>query len=214
MAKTPPSAKLMGMTLHGGLPTWPKPGYYGRTGALDSMGGTAAPMLAGFTLTIATLVLTSPAALNWPGVTVFFATVGGLSFVASVQFMFWAKQNAATPDDMKTWGLPVDEPSWRRVLVDELERFQAVYEMWARRGRVAYDIGVIALLASLGSALVPTSHSEQPALRWVTVGLVALALIVEILWSFAKGAPTPARRPWGIRQATDWLTREPFGGAK
>jgi len=72
------------------LQRWPIPGRYGNSDAVQSMGTVAAPLLAGFSLTLATIVLTSAQQIRWPGVTLVFATIATATLIGSLQFTFWA----------------------------------------------------------------------------------------------------------------------------
>lgn len=188
---------------------WPAPGYYGAASALDSMGSVSAPLLAGFSLSITTIVLTTSDALRWPGITAAFSTFAALALIASVQFAFWAKQNVATPSDMREWWDDSDTPAGRPFRITELERYRKVYNAYSRRARLTYDLGIVALLASLGSALAPPTHANQPFLRWTSAGVVLIAVGVEVAWATATAAANFETWAGPFRKAAGWLVRRP-----
>jgi hypothetical protein len=188
---------------------WPAPGYYGAASALDSMGSVSAPLLAGFSLSITTIVLTTSDALRWPGITAAFSTFAALALIASVQFAFWAKQNVATPSDMREWWDDADTPAGRPFRITELKRYRTVYKAYSRRARWAYDLGIVALLASLASALAPPIHATQPLLRWISAAVVLIAVIVEVAWATATAIENFETLPGPFRAAAGWLVKRP-----
>src|SRR5512146_1621368 len=119
------------------------------------MGSVAAPLLAGFSITVVTVVLTSSQQVRWPGIVVILATVATIALISSVQFTFWAREVAVSPDDMRRWWDDADAADGRAYRVVEMRSFQAVHRRYAARARYAYDAGIVALLLALAAVLVP-----------------------------------------------------------
>jgi hypothetical protein len=188
---------------------WPAPGYYSAASALESMGSVSAPLLAGFSLSITTIVLTASDALRWPGVTAAFSTFAALAMIASVQFAFWAKQNVATPSDMREWWDDADTPAGRPFRITELERYRTVFNTYSRRARWAYDLGIVALLASLATALAPPTHATQPLLRWISAAVVLIAAGLELAWATATSIENLETLAGPFRTAAGWLVKRP-----
>lgn len=72
-------------------PTWMPPSPYGAPAAIEMMGSVAAPLLAGFSLTLLILVITNPDAFRWPGLVLVAFAVSAVTLISVVQFTFWAR---------------------------------------------------------------------------------------------------------------------------
>jgi hypothetical protein len=184
---------------------WPAPGYYGGAEALQAMGSVAAPLLAGFSITVVTVVLTSSQQVRWPGIVVILATIATIALISSVQFTFWAREVAVSPEDMRRWWDDADTVSGRAFRVAEMRSFQAVHRRYAARARYAYDGGIVALLLALGAVLVPPSAAAQPALRWAAACLAALAAVFEIVWTYLARFRETRHPPALFGRLGNWL---------
>jgi hypothetical protein len=193
------------------LERWPTPGRYGSADALQAMGTVAAPLLAGFSVTLATVVLTSAQQIRWPGVTVLLATIATGSMVTSLQFTFWARGATVSPDDMRQWWDDADQPDGRHELVKEMRRFQAVYAAYSKRARNAYNVGIISLLLALAIALVPPAGFSQPALRWTAAALAMVAALFDLAWALLgeRRIREHPRLPKLVRRLGQWLVLHP-----
>jgi len=162
---------------------WPAPERYGSVEGLQSMGGIAAPLLAGFSITLATVVLTAAQTVRWPGLAVFLASLAAISLVGCVQFISRARGLVATPDDMRRWWDDADTVAGRPARVREIRRSKNGYDVYARRAGKAYNFGIVMLLASLATVLVPADGARQPQMRWIAAAITALAALFEVLWT-------------------------------
>ena len=162
---------------------WPAPERYGSVEGLQSMGGIAAPLLAGFSITVATVVLTAAQEVRWPGVAVLLASVAAISFVACVQFISRARSLVATPDDMRRWWDDADTVAGRAARISEMQRSRNGYDVYASRAGKSYNLGIVMLLASVATVLVPTDDARQPQMRWAAAAVTALAALFEWLWT-------------------------------
>ena len=155
------------------------------------MGSVAAPLLAGFSLTVATLVLTATTAFRWPNVVLGALVVAIAAFVAAVQFAFRARLYAVTPSQIEEW-YPNASANRRTMMRREQRLYRSEYRRWSDRSRSAYNVGLVTLGLGLASALIPPDFTEG---RQIVFGLALVGVVVECLWighgEFAKH-PSPA----------------------
>jgi hypothetical protein len=189
------------------LPRWPVPGYYGTADAVQQMGTVAAPLLAGFAITVATLVVTSADSLRWPGACLLAAVAAAAVLLISVQLTFWARQALLTPDNAREWWDDLDTPDGREARIREMEGFNEVRRWYEAGAGLTYDAGIVLLLLALAFLLLPTADARQAGLRWAGVGLAGLAVLVELLWTVLKRLDT--RTPAPLRPLARWLIRKP-----
>ena len=63
----------------------------------------------------------------------------------------------------------------------------AGFRMWANRARIAYNAGLLCLLAAFGTLAVPAeTHGHTAVLRWLAVAVGGVAFIAEIIWITAS----------------------------
>src|SRR4051812_45954492 len=84
-------------------PSWAPPQALGARQGLDGVMSVAAPLLAGFGLTLSALVVTNYDDLRWPGSVVIASVSSVICLVAAVQLGAWARNYSASPDDVRTW---------------------------------------------------------------------------------------------------------------
>jgi MFS family permease len=158
---------------------WKAPFPYGAPGAIDSMGSVAAPLLAGFALTVATLVITNDRFFRWPSLVLGLLIVAAATLVATVELTFRSRQYAITPADIEVWW-----PNPTRRKLDYLRREQRYhrdrYLKWTDRARIAYNIGVLTLALGFAVALVPPNHVNNG--RRAVIVVAMLAFLAEALW--------------------------------
>ena len=68
-----------------------------------------------------------------------FATLAMLALVASVQFTFWARLWAVTPDDIRSWWDDAAKPDGRHELIIETKQFGQVHRAYSSRARSSYN---------------------------------------------------------------------------
>ena len=142
----------------------------GAAEATDSATGIAAPLLAGFTMTLIGLAVQNPERLLWPGWTLLVLTVAVLMFITCVQAGFWARRSR--PDLDALYAKPVPE-------VD------ASYRLWTRVARETYDVAIVLLLCGLGAVVAPTNRHDRFQ-SWAAAGLCLAAAVIEVVWHFAS----------------------------
>ena len=176
------------------------PNPYGGPGAHESMGSVAAPLLAGFSLTLATLVLQlDDAKLRWRDASLIAMVVAAIAFIMCVQAMFWARLYIASRTDALAWWPDADLVARQRMVHSELRQDRAKYGVWARRAARAYRIGLFALLSGFGLMFVP--RDAMTVGRWLVLALIALAVALELAWVTATTVSAwavgqPSRERW------------------
>jgi hypothetical protein len=159
---------------------WDVPSPYGHAAAIDSMGTAAAPLLAGFSITFATLVMTAPEHFRWLAATLGLAVVATVALIAALQFAFRTREWVVTPSDIEQWWPDAHDPARHALLIREQHRHHANYKTWSSRARLAYDIGIVAFLAALTTALVPPGNVSGG--RYVAIVAAGVGTLAEIFW--------------------------------
>lgn len=163
---------------------WNVPKPYGASAALQSAGMVAAPLLAGFSFTLVALVLTSPGKIRWPDASLVLLTAAGLFLITAVQCAFWARRWDVTPAEIMSWwpdfeGLPA--ATQEQVFSDQHAHSKR-QTRWARATRLAYDGGILSLLAGMSVLLAPPVHQPIVSLRSFAMLLALLGFMAEATW--------------------------------
>jgi protein-S-isoprenylcysteine O-methyltransferase Ste14 len=172
----------------GGSPTdpfdaktvWDVPDDFGAAAAIQNIGTVAAPLLAGFSFTLLTLVVQNPGNVARPDLTLLLLVGAGLAMIFTVQFGAWARQLEARPSDYREWWPDADDD---RGLVREHSRAARQHARWASRTRLSYNIGILLLLAAVVVLLLPPGDSVSlaSARGWAVVVAIA-GLLGEAAW--------------------------------
>jgi hypothetical protein len=160
-------------------PDWLPPAPLGFLGGASSAVSVAAPLLAGFALTLVGLVLQVQDDLKWPDAALALLVAAALMLLGAVQFGVWASGYAVTPDQIAQW-LPHFGP---RALANAQRGHLYEYSRWYRRFAVAYHLGILLLLAGLAVALVPDKDTDE--WRYVAIGIALLGGVAELIWIWA-----------------------------
>lgn len=177
-------------------PPWPAPGHLGSRPALELVTSIAAPLLAGFSLTLCAAVVTDAQQLRWPGPTLIAGVSAVILLITAVQLGAWARQHNVTPADFQTWFEDTD--SERNYYLGELGRENKSYRRYARLARATYGIGVVMLLAALAIAVAPPPEADQDTARMIAAAMAALAAASETCWvaySYRKTRPGATSSP-------------------
>jgi predicted benzoate:H+ symporter BenE len=167
-----------------GYSRWRVPRPYGASASLQAVGTVAAPLLAGFSLTLIGLVLTSPERIRWPDAALALLTAAVLSLITAVQAGSWARRWDVTPVEMMSWWPTLTElPDYvQDRIVGEQHSHTVRHRRWAAATRVAYDGGILCLLGAVAVLLVPPARWELLSLRGLAVSLAVLGLLGEAMW--------------------------------
>ncbi len=170
-------------------PRWDVPSPYGYAAAIDSMGSISAPLLAGFSFTLAVLVLSSGASpARWPNASIFLLIAGAFALISSVQFSFRARLYVVTPSEIEEWWPDPSETATR----DHLRRVQRdhrrSFRRWSTPARYSYDLGLLCFLLGVTSLLAPRAGHVSDG-RLAVVALALAAFVGELLWIALSNIP-------------------------
>src|SRR5438105_1867153 len=98
-------------------PTWAPPNPYGAAAAVEMMGSVAAPLLAGFALTLLVLIISDTGAIRWADLALILLAASAVALISTVQFTFWARSYTVEPDQLRAWWPEIDSDLERRSVV-------------------------------------------------------------------------------------------------
>jgi hypothetical protein len=165
-------------------PKWRKPAPLGYGNAIDSVGSVASPLLAGFSLASVIVVADDAGHFRWPGAIMLALCIAAVVLIGAVQCAYNARQYLWSASEVSNWWPDMKE-NWRReeLLREEQDAGFHRWQVWARRTRITYDFGILALLAGLALALPPQHGTGvQNSLRWVACGVAFAACAGEAFW--------------------------------
>lgn len=173
----------------------PRP--YGLFATAEGLGGLAAPLLAGFAITLLALVLQVESALLAPDWGMLLLGVAALLMLQVVQLNARARGYAVTPADVESWYPELDKrPERRHVIEWELRHYQACWRTLIARARIRYNLGVVVLLAGTAVILVPADAGRWTVVRVLAVAVLALGALGEAAAALGSWARTRRRKRW------------------
>lgn len=149
------------------------------------MSGVAAPLLAGFSVTLMTVVAADTAKFRWPGPAILLLVAEAMLFILAVQSGFWARQYLASPADVLAWS---DDDLDRAAAQAHERRGYAGFAAWARRSSTFYSLGLLTLMLGLACIVIPAAGTALDPWRWAT-----LLVVLGTFLSRSSGC-TPAGR--------------------
>jgi hypothetical protein len=167
---------------------------FGSPAALENVGTSAAPLLAGFAFALVGLILDKGHLVWQPDLVLLLLVSAGILLVYSVQFAFNARRYHVPPGDYLAFleiaaKEPFPQPCVRRWQGQMLEE----HERWAARARGTYNIGILLLLSGVTLLLVPhAGPCNMPAGRVFAVVVALIGTTLEAGWQL--GIPS---RVWG-----------------
>jgi hypothetical protein len=171
---------------------WQAPAPPGRGSATDSMTGIAAPLLAGFSLTLIGVIAQDPTNFRWPGATLVTLVITMSLLIASVQFGFHARARLYSAAEIRDWRPDFFEK--KQDILAEQQRFhEAQWELWADRARLTYNAAICILAVSLAMTVAPSHGSKEVALRWSASALALAGGVAEVSWIAADYGDAYAR---------------------
>lgn len=179
-------------------PDWTPPTPLGQPEGIQTAGGVAAPLLAGFSLTTLTFVLTDLNArgkphVRWPELVLLFLTIATVLLVMTVQCAANARRYQITPGDVRTWYGDEVTPLF---LLGCLTSHLRENAKWSRLTRYTYNAGVLCLLVALPLILLPAGDPSVG--RVAVVAVAVIGPLIEIIWLVfdwrAGRADQPARQ--------------------
>jgi hypothetical protein len=166
------------------ISVWERPSALGYQESLRGLGGIVAPLLAGFSLTAISVIVTAndvPRFAYW-AVAAFSGCVALLLF--SMQTAVSALNQNATPADILMWH---PEATVSEAAFQEVRKMQAAdFREMKRRGKrsfQAYGWGIVTFLLGVAFLLVPHAWTASRIVGLVPIGA---ALLLEVYWLAAN----------------------------
>lgn len=181
-----------------GKARWPSPPEpYGAFTAVDSLGGVAAPLLAGFAVALIGLLIPGAESLRHPDAALLLFAVAAVLFLQVVQLNARARGYAVSPAQAREWYPDFDDPDRQEVVAWELRHHRECWAHLVRRTRTRYNVAILALTAGLMVALVP--RGAIGTLRVVAIVVFGLFAVLEVL-ELAGGRRHWRRMPAVVRR--------------
>lgn len=162
------------------LPEYPGP--HGYAAALEGLGSTAAPLLAGFAFALVGFTLDKNRVIWCANLSLVLLVAAGLLLIFAVQLTFVARRNFVSPSEYLAAQQVASADGFDATEVRAWQRdWLAQYKGWIRWVRAAYNFGTILFLLAIASVLIPASGPENmPPLRVVAFALILLAVFAYI----------------------------------
>lgn len=162
---------------------WKVPSPYGAPDAVSSLSTVAAPLLAGFCITLEGVIMTAANEFRLAGLALLLLSSATVLLITCVQSGFWARHYFAAPDEIVRWWPDYEASEQRQQMVIAEQRDSyGTYLRWAARARRTYAVGIIALLFGIAAILVPEGRGATAFLRWMSALIVTLSALAEIVW--------------------------------
>lgn len=167
---------------------WRPPVPMGYLESIQSVGGVAAPLLAGGSFTLAALALQSAvpgseAVSRWPDASLALFVAAGLLQIAAVQATAWTRRYMCTPADLLEWFPDEQTDGAPTPFLLGMQRSHLVQaHRWANAARGFYHAGIVALLTGLLVACVP--RGDLTGARWTVLAVCAAGVAGEFAWLF------------------------------
>ena len=164
----------------------------GTDNAYQAVGQVAAPLLAGFSVTLIGVIAQAPDMLRWPGATLLALIVAVGLLLGCVQAAFTARQKYWTRKDLLDWYVAEPPDPLSSVFKDMQVRDIESWRRWLGRARAAYNTGLTVLLIGVALLLAPPRTSAahpvsttEASLRWAAVGVAVTLAVIEAVWWLA-----------------------------
>ncbi|MET7776002.1 MULTISPECIES: hypothetical protein [Streptomyces] len=165
-------------------PAVPEAGY---PESVHAAVNVAAPLLAAGAITITGVVAADEEKFRWPGVAVLLLILAVSSLLASIQLGFRARRYHFSKEELGRWFAGTttadywnddDNSGWA------VGTARNTWRILVRPAVHTYNLGTVLLGLGLSAALLPTSTSEQPNLRWTAAALTLAATVGELVWGW------------------------------
>lgn len=184
------------------------PGPHGYAAAIEGLGATAAPLLAGFAFALVGLTLDKESVLWCADLSLLLLVAAGLVLVLTVTMTYNARRNYISPSEYMAAREMAkldsfDEDQLRRDQVNWIDR----YNRWLDWIVPAFNLGTVLFLLAIASLLIPAEGPwDMSGLRVAAVALVFVAALAELLLprvvergNGGKSAPKEQAEPTGER---------------
>jgi hypothetical protein len=186
---------------------WFPPMPLGRGSAVEGMTGIAAPLLAGFSLTLIGVIAQDPTHFRWPAEALVALVIAISLLIATVHFGFQARSYLYSAADMQDWR-PDFFSSLEDLMAEDQRRDYLKWERWEKRAGWAYDLAVCLLAAGMALVVAPPAFESpghplvgsEASFRWAAFALGITAGAAQLGWVMATRlghlrAPRSGSRP-------------------
>jgi hypothetical protein len=164
----------------------------GRGSAVEGMTGIAAPLLAGFSLTLIGVIAQDPTRFRWPGQALVALVIAISLLIATVHFGFQARSYLYSAADVNDWR-PDFFSTLQDLMAEDQRRDYGKWESWDRRAGWAYDLAVCVLAAGIALVVAPPVFESprhplagsETDYRWAAFGLAITAGVAQLAWVVA-----------------------------
>jgi hypothetical protein len=185
----------------------------------EMVGGIAAPLLAGFSLTIVAQLVIGQDQPWLAGYAIALFAIAAALLLNALQFSATALGYAATPTERLDYN-PEAASNSEILHIVRVRQWEEM-DLRARhmkRARYSYNAGLFAFLGGLGLIIVPQQDWPWPAGRLIGVIAIGLSLILEALWVFSNArwprwllpSTSTAEAPHLPDEGTDYLFGDPL----
>ncbi|MFC8247476.1 hypothetical protein [Streptomyces chartreusis] len=162
--------------------------------ALHSATFVAAPLLAGFSVTVMGLVLRGQADFRWPGATLLLLTASAILLVASLLFGISSQKFLYSEDELKHWWTATEFENRKDDLSEHQQRDFVHWQWQGWRAFACYNLGIATLAAALATLLAPLSRDDCAVAA--CKGISSVVMAIAALTVLISGSVTS----WSVRQ--------------
>ena len=157
---------------------------------MEALTGTAAPLLAGFSLTLLGVIAQAPASFLWPGAAMTVLCVVVALLVACVQFGFRARSYLYTRADLEAWIPGPHNQRYEDAFARQQRADWANWLKWHGKARFTYNSAIVLLAIGLALVIAPPTAYPVPGnltgaeriIRWVGAAFALPAAAGELWW--------------------------------
>jgi hypothetical protein len=175
----------------GPRPSPPNP--YGLFATAEGLGGIAAPLLAGFAVTMVGLVVQIADQLRWPDESLTLLGAAAVLLLQVVQLSARARGYAVTPAQAREWYSDIEQnPDRARVVNWELRHHMACWRALVRQARIRYNLAIVLLLSGVAVLLIPKKTADLTPMRGLAIAVIVIGVLIEaaaIGADWARSAP-------------------------
>jgi len=170
---------------------WYPPHPPGRGAAVEGMSSIAAPLLAGFSITLIGVIAQASEHFRWPGPALAVLVIAVALLIATVQFGFRARSYLYSAADVEAWRPDFfADKDLNNVLAKNQRDDYGNWQRWERAAGRAYDAAICVLAVGLALTVAPpvSAASGQPVgggeagFRWAAFALALAAGAAELSW--------------------------------
>lgn len=162
---------------------WKVPSPYGAPAAIETLSTIAAPLLGGFSITLAGVVMQASERFRFYSIALLLLVIAAVLLLTSVQCGFWARHYYMRPEEAITWWPDYESNLQRqKMLLSEQHKSYALFTRWSRRARHTYSFGIVVFLLGIMVTLIPVGTGWQSQVQWGAVFVAALAAVGELTW--------------------------------